>query len=147
MPKNSALQHLIVQKILVQPGNSMDAKAQAASVAETWRRMAASLAPIIGVKGVHALYMRSLYLSGAVYPCLAQVEPVADAPFAELELQLAACDLDVAIAAANTLFVNFIELLAASIGESLTEQLLRTACQNVAASAQARQRQQDHYEQ
>jgi hypothetical protein len=149
MLKNNALHHLIVQKILAKPGDaSQGAKLLAATAAEGWCRMAAKVAPIIGVKGVHALYVRSLYLSSKVYPCLAAVEiGQDDAPFAKLETQLAACSSKEAIAAANTLFLNFIELLAPLIGESLTEQLLQAAWRDALPPAPECQRQIDHYEQ
>lgn len=149
MPRNSALQHLIVQKILLKPTDTpQDARLLAASTAQNWCRMTARVAPIIGAKGVHALYVRSLQLSSAAYPCLAAVEiGPDDMPFAYLEAQLAACSSHEAIAAANTLFINFIDLLATLIGESLAEQLLQAAWQDEPLPKPGQHRQIDHYEQ
>lgn len=149
MPRNSALQHLIVQKILVKPTVApQDARLLAASTVQHWCGMATQVAPIIGVKGVHALYARSLHMSSTAYPCLAAVAIGADeTPFIHLETQLAACSSQEAIAAANTLFINFIDLLAALIGESLTEQLLQAAWQDEPPPSAGQQRQIDHFEQ
>lgn len=134
MQKSSALQYLIMQKILARPGETAaDAPALAAWAVRSWRNMAAYLTPVIGDRGMHALFVRSLQLTGPTFPWLVAAENAdADSSFSSLEATLARRDTSEAIAATNVLFVTFIELLASLIGESLTEQLLHMAWQDMA---------------
>lgn len=88
----------------------------------------AALSPIIGPRGVTALWQRSLHLTSAVHPWLAAGQP---GGLTALDPSLLATaivqrgDGDAA-AAVNALLLAFHELLASLIGLSLTERLLRT---------------------
>jgi hypothetical protein len=98
----------------------------------TWHDFASALSPIIGMRGVAALYKRSLHLTSPAYPWLETVREGVDAPvdFAPLKaalLQQTAAD---AAAASGALLQTFHDLLASLIGPSLTERLLRTASDN-----------------
>jgi hypothetical protein len=93
----------------------------------TWRDIDAVLSPVVGKRGVAALYARSLHLSRAAHPALADVQQGA-APgdeFASLHVALARQTASDAAAASTALIQAFTDLLARLIGVSLTERLLR----------------------
>jgi len=99
----------------------------AALVATTLRGLDQALAPIVGQRGMAALYKRSLHLCRPMHPWL----PVA-AEGAEFELDIAALTAALATrssaeaaAAGTQLLASFRALLTTLIGESLTERLLR----------------------
>jgi hypothetical protein len=107
-------------------GSAADASAVAEATLSTWHEMAARLAPVIGVQGVDVLFKRSLHLTSTTFPWLAIAGDRGDsaALLASLKTRLAGREKDVAAEASHTLLVTFTELLAALIGESLTERLL-----------------------
>lgn len=99
----------------------------AALVANTFRGIHQALGPIVGERGMAALYKRSLHLCRPTHPWL----PVAGAVL-ESDIELAALTLALAertsadaAAAGSRLLESFRALLATLIGESLTERLLR----------------------
>lgn len=106
--------------------------ADAAQIADAavaiWRGIDAALSPIIGQRGVAALYKRSLYLSRADFPCLAAVAEGAllTKDFDGLRAALALQTRADAVGANGLLLQNFTELLSSLIGASLTERLLRS---------------------
>lgn len=106
--------------------------ASAAQIAAALGSMAieidAALTPIIGPRGVMALWQRSLHLTAASHPWLAAGQPGGLAALDPLLLAKAVGQRDAgdAAAAVNALLRAFHELLASLIGESLTERLLRT---------------------
>ena len=92
----------------------------------TWRDIYDVLSPIIGQRGVTALYKRSLYLSRDDYPWLAAVAEGAlqASDFTRLRTALAQQSSANAAAANSALLHAFTELLTNLIGASLTERLL-----------------------
>jgi hypothetical protein len=103
-----------------------DAVRIAETAANTWRQVESALAPIIGRRGVSALYKRSLYLARVHHPCLTalyastgQLEEVIGLQ-AALSQQTAAD----AQAAHDALLRTFHDLLSNLIGPSLTQRLL-----------------------
>lgn len=92
----------------------------------TWRDIDAALSPIIGQRGVAALYKRSLDLTRADYPWLAAVHDAALQPgeFAALRTALLQRTSTDAAAANGALLRTFGNLLSNLIGGSLTERLL-----------------------
>lgn len=93
----------------------------------TWNGIQAALSPIIGDRGLEALYRRSLYLARTAFPCLADAEPrlAGGSDFEALHTMLARqSDTDAAGASAH-LLQTFHDLLASLIGQPLTQQLLR----------------------
>lgn len=93
----------------------------------TWTGIHAALTPIIGDKGLAALYKRSLFLARAACPCLAEAEPrpLGGGDFEALHTVLARqADADAARASAH-LLQTFQDLLASLIGQPLMQQLLR----------------------
>lgn len=102
------------------------------AVVSTWQAVDAALAPVIGGKGVQALYARSLYLVRERHPWLAASHPGAAA---EMDLGLLASALSqqenfTAAEAAGDQLESLYELLRSLIGPSLTQQLLRAAWDN-----------------
>lgn len=91
-----------------------------------WQGIDAALAPIIGNRGVAALYHRSLYLGLKTHPWL-EHERSPDAPGMDLpalRALLAGRDADEVSEASATLLRTFMELLASLVGASLAERLL-----------------------
>jgi hypothetical protein len=113
-------------------GKDADAARIAEAIVSTWQEIDAALSPIIGQRGVAALYKRSLYLTGAAHPWLAathgSVQPTMDlAALKSVFVQQTSAD---AAAAGNALLQKFHELLASLVGSSLTERLLRSVWAN-----------------
>lgn len=94
---------------------------------DTWHQMSALLAPVIGSRGVDVLTLRSLHLTSTAFPWLA-IPGDHNGNSADLlaivKRRLADHEATVAAEAGCALLVNFIELLSALIGESLTGRLL-----------------------
>ena len=94
----------------------------------TWRDIDAALSPIIGQRGVAALYKRSLHLTRACYPWLATVyeSTLQDGDFTALQTALSQQTSSAAAAGNSTLLRTFYDLLSNLIGQSLTERLLKS---------------------
>lgn len=104
-----------------------DARQVADVVVALWLEIDQALHPIIGHRGVAALYNRSLSLTAAAHPwmgaCLQDVLGTVDPSLLKQALlQQAAAD---ALGAGNALFGSFQALLASLVGPSLTDRLLR----------------------
>ena len=109
-------------------GRDANATQIADAVAATWQEIDTALAPILGSRGVAALYKRSLYLCGATHPWLAVLHEGVQTgvdlpPLKSLLTQQGSAD---AANAATALFQTFHQLLSSLIGLSLTERLLRS---------------------
>jgi len=95
-----------------------------------------ALSPIIGRRGVDALYKRSLYLAALAYPWLAMARDGAQEFMdpATLKLTLSAQSPTSAAAGGGALFQTFQDLLASLVGSSLTERLLHPVWNNSSGS-------------
>jgi hypothetical protein len=102
------------------------------AVVSTWQTIDAALAPVIGGKGVAALYGRSLYLVRERHPWLAAVQEGAavQMDLGLLGAALAQQESFTAASAAGDQLQSLYELLRSLIGPSLTGQLLRSAWDN-----------------
>ncbi len=93
-----------------------------------WLELDAALAPIIGGRGVLALYKRSLYLTASAHPWLEGthegLQPTMD--LARLKSVFALQSGADALAGGCDLFRTFHDLLDSMVGPSLTERLLRS---------------------
>ncbi len=91
-----------------------------------WLEIDQALHPIIGHRGVAALYNRSLHLTAVAYPWLAIDQPAVTAAVDSSGLRAALVQQTVAEAAVggSALFQTFHELLASLVGASLTDRLL-----------------------
>lgn len=110
------------------PAKSADIKLVADSAVSTWRAVDAALSPIIGQRGVAALFKRSLFLIRADHPWLAAIYVGGLPPddFESLRFALMQHSSSNAIAANAALLKSFHDLLAHLIGASLTERLLQS---------------------
>ena len=109
-----------------QVGQPPEARAVAEASLAIWRRIAAQLTPVIGARGVDALFGRALHLASREFPWLAQ--PLADEPSADPMAsgcgRLQVRDGTAALEAAVALLGTFTDLLATLIGTTLCERLL-----------------------
>ncbi len=105
-----------------------DAEQIASAARSIWLDVDAALSPIIGQRGVVALYRRSLDLTRADHSCLVTVYDAASQrdDFNGLQAALAEQESPAAAAANDALLQTFCGLLVTLIGTSLTERLLRS---------------------
>lgn len=104
-----------------------DAEQVADAIVALWLEIEQALHPIIGHRGVAALYNRSLHLTAVAYPWLAIDHPGFPAAVDPSALRSALVQQTAAEAATggSALFLTFHELLASLVGASLTDRLLR----------------------
>ena len=98
------------------------------AVLALWREIDQILHPIVGHRGIAALYNRSLQITAAAYPWLAigaQGIPAVVDP-STLKAVLMQQSAAEAAAGGSALFDTFHELLASLVGPSLTNRLLRS---------------------
>jgi hypothetical protein len=113
-------------------GNRIRDGAAAEDVADAvvglWLEIDQVLHPILGHRGVAALYNRSLKLSARTHPWLGVVPPGALSAVDPSALKAVLVEQSVAqaIAGGDTLFRSFRDLLTSLVGASLTERLLRS---------------------
>ncbi|WP_229413073.1 hypothetical protein [Massilia alkalitolerans] len=94
-----------------------------------WRRIARHLCPLIGESGFCALFGRAVHVIGPDHAWLAPQQPcrAPEQLFTSLEERMALVDAERAAAANEALLQTFTQLLAALIGERLTQRLLESA--------------------
>lgn len=136
-PHSSGLDAPLVHRV----EQSADAAQIAAAVAEVWEDISLVLTPIIGQRGVVALYKRSLYLTAGRYPWLASMHEQVNATVDLLALKAVLMQNNPADAAAggNSLFKAFHGLLVSLVGEPLTERLLHGVWTNTLRGAAAQE--------
>ena len=102
------------------------------AVVSTWQAIEAALAPVVGGKGVAALYGRSLHLVRTGHPWLAAAHqgPHTQIDLGLLRVALAQQESVTAAAGAGDHLQSLHQLLGSLIGASLTGQLLRPAWDN-----------------
>lgn len=106
---------------------SADSAQTADAFVATWRDIDAVLVPIIGKRGLAALYQRSVHVTAQAHPWLSVADDVAPAAadFSKLTPLLCQQSAAAAMAGATTLFTTFHDLLSSVVGPSLTERLMR----------------------
>jgi hypothetical protein len=116
----------LIQRTLAQvTGGSPNSSTVAKGTLNTWDRVAGCLSPVIGARGVDALFNRSLLLTSTDFPWLSAGGPKDGAdPLANIRMCLEARDPTSAAAASLALLVSFTNLLESLIGEPLTERIL-----------------------
>ena len=124
---NDRLRDAIRRTLAHRAGAAPDAGAIAAATLATWHQTAARLAPVIGTRGVDALFVRALHLTSAAFPWLAMAGEQGNgaARLANFRARLEAREPAIAAEAGYALLATFNELLATLIGASLTERLLK----------------------
>jgi hypothetical protein len=120
-------------------GRDADAAQIADAVCATWQAIDAALSPVLGSRGVAALYKRSLYLTGAAHPWLALLHDGVQHTIELSALKPVIAQQTSADAAAggNALLQAFYQLLASLVGPSLTERLLRSVWADSSSGAPA----------
>lgn len=110
-------------------GEGADAARIAEAIGEIWDRIELALAPIIGQRGVAALYGRSLHLAAVAHPWLElQDDPTAPMDLVALKSAIAQQGRpDEAAAGGVALLQAFHTLLTSLIGPSLSQRLLDAA--------------------
>lgn len=105
-----------------------DARQIADAIGAAWHDLDLSLSPVLGRRGVAALYKRCLHLNTVAYPWLAQVREAAHASLAidvaPLRAMLGERSEAEAAETGAALIHTFTELLSTLIGASLSERLL-----------------------
>jgi hypothetical protein len=101
----------------------------AAALVSLWREIDAVMRPIIGQRGLVALFMRSTQLTAAVHPWWLSVhqDPGAELQYSDIADIVARQEASAAISGGDALLLAFHQLLGSLIGASLTERLLRPA--------------------
>jgi len=119
----------IVKNLGPAAASSADAAQIADAAVAAWAAIHGALAPIIGARGIAALYKRSVHLALADHPWLAAAYEGAPQPgdFASLRAALSQQTAQNAAAAHDALLKTFQDLLDSLIGRSLTQRLLQTA--------------------
>ena len=111
------------------------------AVVRLWQQIDAVLVPIVGNRGVAALYKRSLFTAARTHHWLpsspAELSSSADLP--ALQSALAERPSTEAALAGAHLLQNFHALLSDLIGPSLTERLLRSVWSNFLKSMDAQE--------
>ena len=128
MPMDSPQARRIAAALAQRSGGPANALQVADAAVAVWRDVDAALNSVIGLRGVAALYRRSLFLQRVNYPWLASAlsGPATAMDLAALKTALAQQDSAVAAAAGGATLQTFYELLTNLVGPSLTERLLRT---------------------
>lgn len=111
----------------------------AAAIQALWTDIEAALQPIVGRRGVAALFKRTLHLAAARHSWLAPLMPGSDdaIDLSALAALFAAQAPAQASEAGSALFEIFRELLATLIGAPLSERLLQTVWSNSSSAAPA----------
>lgn len=105
-----------------------NAEQVADAIVAVWREIDMALHPIVGHRGVAALYNRSLRLAAAAHPWLASDHPDVQAAIDVAALRTTLVQRPAAEAAAGglALFHSFEKLLASLVGPGLTAQLVES---------------------
>ena len=96
---------------------------------ELWLPLAAQLTSLLGQGGVNSLYFRSLHLCRRTFPWLLAGDgsPFARFELADLRASLASRSVAEANQALVALLSTFTDVLAAVIGDALTDDILRSS--------------------
>ncbi len=99
----------------------------AACVVSLWRELEQQLMPIIGVRGVAALYGRTIFVTSRMHSWLGTVPEGVQSSMDldSLHTAISAQPRAVGIEGGSALFTTFHELLVSMVGAVLTERLLR----------------------
>ena len=118
----------IAASLAARAGVAATASQIADATVAAWQGIDSALAPIIGQRGVAALYKRSLHLNRPLRPCLNAAIETTEAllGLAALKSVMAQQSASDAAAIGGELLQTFHELLTTLVGPSLTERLLRS---------------------
>ena len=128
MPLKSLESHPWPAPLADRVRDGADAEQVADAIVTIWLEIEQALHPIIGRRGIAALYNRSLHLTAVAYPWLAIDQPAVSAAIDPSGQRSALVQQTAADAAAggSALFLTFHELLASLVGAPLTDRLLHS---------------------
>lgn len=138
MPRYVQHAHLSLTQLVA---DGADPRRIADRAVSMWREVDAALSPIIGQRGVAALFKRSVLLIGPAHPSLVTAHDDVDTlgDFAALRVTLEQQSGANAIATNGALLQKFSDLLINLIGESLTERLLDSVRDNPSSDGAVRE--------
>jgi hypothetical protein len=115
--------------LTMEAGPEANAAAIAAAAQRLCEQLARQVTPLIGDRGVAAIYARSLQLTQRQFPALATIPASGNLHglFADGRRSLEQQEPTVATAAAVAMLATLTDVLASLIGEGLTTRLLREA--------------------
>ncbi len=111
--------------------NGAEASTIAASITSTWRQIEQALRPILGARGVDALFKRALFLTKDRFPWLDEAFAAVEASGGHgaldiLGLALSRQSAATAAAGGGAFLSTFHGVLVSMIGATLTERLLQS---------------------
>ncbi len=133
MPRN--FNHSVTPTVLHRTGQAFAGGVAVDAALATLSEIARVLTPIIGQRGVIALYQRSLFLCASRHKCLSELGGSMEKPDSGLHLDalhaaLVPHSLDTVALCSNDLLSTLNQLLISLIGVSLAERLLRGVWRN-----------------
>jgi hypothetical protein len=137
-PNEPPVLHQAARRLMTSEIGSRDTSDDVASAAiSVYETFSKHLASFVGEDGSHALFRRSVKLTAARFPCLADVRGAAGVD-ASLVKAVGGClrsqTPDRAREASLALLIAYLDLLATFIGERLTLRLLQEGWPNVQTS-------------
>lgn len=128
-PPNHQRHSLFNDEDMTNSTGAPDPSAVSRELLQPWRRIAQHLCPLIGESGFCALFGRAVHVIGPDHAWLAPQQPcrAPEQLFTSLEERMVLVDAERAAAANEALLQTFTQLLAALIGERLTQRLLESA--------------------
>jgi hypothetical protein len=119
--------------------DQMDTELITNALVSMWQEIDAVLCPIIGQRGVAALYHRTIHLTGRTYPWLVNSpeNPQTFIDLTHLKALLMQQERLLVIASGGLLLKTFSELLVSLVGLSLAERLLRSVGAHLFSGASA----------
>jgi len=110
------------------PASAGDSEFIATAAVARWEVIVDTLTPVLGQRGVSALYRRCLTMAGRLHPCLLEAYEDTELPaFKKLRKALLRQPPEVSAAATDASLETFHELLNSLVGSSLTQRLLGAA--------------------
>ena len=112
----------------------------AEAIRALWLDVEKALRPVLGDRGVAALFKRALHVAATKHLWLAPLKTAADDDAVDVDrlaALVAASPPSEAIGAGTAVFENFRELLITLIGASLSERLLRNAWSTITSAPPA----------
>lgn len=131
---------------MTNPSGAPQGDAGSAELLQPWRRIATHLCPLIGDSGFCALFGRAVHVIGPDHAWLAPPQPcrAPEQLFTALEARMSLVDAGRAASANEALLHTFTHLLAALIGDKLTQRLLGLATADGSSSAGQQKHAQEH---
>lgn len=116
----------VIRRVLVPSADDVDGTSLAETSLRAWERVVGQLAPVIGPRGVDALFRRAIHMTKSRFPWLEVTWETKDGAFPAASFLACLSARDPAVAAEGSLelLIAFTELLGTLIGIALTERLL-----------------------